>query len=159
MKRNALDRLVELRRRREEKALEQLAIRQGVHSRAKTRAEEAQSAVIHHAAAAKERERELMGSLLGQSIKPAAITRLQVNLDVLAHELQALKGSEETARKELREHRRALDKARQDYRERHRDTEKLRELLKEENKKTARRRNVIAETIQEEEGGPAPRRS
>lgn len=157
--RNALDRLLELRRRREEKSLEELAHRQGAHRRARAQADDARKAVIRHAAAAKDYEHELLSELMGQDTRPAAMTRVQIDLDILAFSHKELQGQEETARKELREQRRELDKARSAYRDRHKETEKLKELISKEGKKTARRQIVIGETIEEDQGGLMPRRS
>ena len=159
MKRNALDRLLELRRRREEKSLEELATRQGAVRRARVKAEEARKAVIRHAAAAKECEHRLLEELMGHSIRPTAMTRVQIDLDVLAYSHKDLQGQEDNARKELREERRELDKARTSYRERHKETEKMKELIGKEGKKTARRQIVIGEAIDEDEGGLMSRRS
>jgi hypothetical protein len=159
MKRNALDRLLELRRRREEKSLEELALRQGAHRRARSKAEEAREAVIRHVAAAKECEHRLLDELMGQSIRPTAMTRVQIDLDVLAYSHKDLQGQEETAQKELREQHHELEKARTIYRDHHKETEKLKELISKEGKKAARRQIAIGEIIEEDQGGLTPRRS
>jgi hypothetical protein len=159
MKRNALDQLLELRRRREEKSLEQLAHQQGAHRRARTKADEARKAVIRHAAAAKDYEQKLLSELMGQPTRPAAMSRAQIDLDILAFSHKDLQSQEETARKELREQRRELEKARAAYRDRHKETEKMKELVGKEGKRAARRDMVIGETIEEDQGGLTPRRS
>lgn len=157
--RNALDRLLELRRRREEKSLEALAHGQGAHRRARAEAEEARKAVIRHAAAAKDYEHELLSELMGRNTRPAAISRVQIDLDILAFSHKELESAEEKSRKELRERRRELEKARGVYRDRHKETEKLKELIGREGKKAARREIALGEIIEEDQGGLSPRRS
>jgi|EndMetStandDraft_9_1072997.scaffolds.fasta_scaffold30353_2 hypothetical protein len=159
MTRSALDRLLELRRRREEKALEALALRQGAHRRARHQAEEAESAASQHAASSKDREHALMASLLGKDISQAALRRLQDNLDTMAIEQHELKASAEAARKELAERGKELQKAGKLYRDRRTDAEKLKELRDQEKAKTARHQLVIGETIEEDQTGLAAPRS
>jgi hypothetical protein len=151
MKRSALDRLLELRRRRAEKALEVLTIRQGVHRRAQLQAEQAQNAATQHAAEAKQRERALTAALLGRDITQAALRRHQDSLDVLAHEQAALRSDADTARQDLAERGEALKQARQAYHDHRTDAEKLTELQGQERTRAARHRLVIGETIEEDQ--------
>ena len=159
MKHSPLDRLLELRRRREMKALEALTGRQGAHRRAKTQADEAQTAVIRHAANAKDRERALMASHMGRAISQTALRRLQDSLDTMAIEQKDLKTLAETARKELAERVKELQKARKTYQGHHADAERLKTLRDEEKTRAARHRLVIEETIEEDQTGLAAQRS
>jgi hypothetical protein len=159
MKRLSLDQLMELRRRREEKSLEIMAARQGAHRRAQARADAAHATAVNHAADTKNREYELINSMMGRNVRPATIARIQADLDARAMEQQDLRQLEAMAQRDVHEQRRELDKARKVYRERHTDTEKLKELLKQEGEKTARRQIAIGEAIEEDQGGLTPRRS
>jgi hypothetical protein len=159
MKHSALDRLLELRRRRAEKALEVLTMRQGAHRRAKAQAEEAQNTAAQHGAHAIQRERTLMASLMGKDITQAALRRVQDNLDILAIEQRDLQSNAQRAGEELAQHSEDLQKARKAYREHHTDAEKLNELRDRENARAARHRLVIGETIEEDQIGLAAPRS
>jgi hypothetical protein len=158
MRPSALDRLLELRRRRAEKALEVLAMRQGAHRRAKVEADQAQDAATQHAAHAKERERALMASLLGQGVTQAALRRHQDTLDMLAMEQVQLRSKARAATEQLAERSKELDKARKAYHDHRTDAEKLKELQGQETARAARHRLVIGETIEEDQTGlAAPR--
>jgi len=159
MKRPPLERLLELRRRREARALEALTLRKGAHRRAQAHAEEARDAVLRHTAHAKEQERALMASLMGQNIRHAAIARLQASLDVLAIEQKDLCRHESEAKAELKERRKDLDKARKAYRERHKDAEKFGELVQLQSARTARRQIALDEAIQDDQSGLRPRQA
>jgi hypothetical protein len=159
MKTSALDRLLELRRRRTEKALEVLTMRQGAHRRAQAQAEEAHDAAARHGADARQRERALMASLLGKDITQAALRRVQDNLDVLAIEQRDLQSSAEKATEELAQCGEELQEARKIYRNHHTDAEKLNALYDSEKKRAARHRLVIAETVEEDQIGLAAPRS
>lgn len=159
MTKSALDRLLFLRRRREEKSLEALTVQQAAHRRARSQAEEAQMAVVQHAAASKDRERALVQSLMGKDITQAALRRLQDSLDTMAFEQGDLRVKAETARQELAQQGKVLDKARKLYRQHHSDAERLKELLDQENAKAAKRRLVIDEIIEEDQTGLAAPRS
>jgi hypothetical protein len=158
MKRSALDRLLELRDRRAQKALETLTVRQGAQRRAKQQAEQAQQEALQHAEASQERERALTASLMGQPISQAVLRRLQDNLDIMAIEQGDLRAQAAAARQELAERDSELQKARKIYREHSTDAEKLKHLHDQENARTARHRLVIGETIEEDQTGlTAPR--
>ena len=159
MKHAPLDRLLKLRRHREQKALEALTIRQGAHRRAKQDAEQAQTAVVQHAADSKEREHALIASLMGRDIRQAALQRLQDDLDIMAIEQSDLKKSAETAQKTLTERATELQKARKAYQDHHADVEKLKSLHNAEIARVARHRLVIEETIEEDQIGLAAQRS
>jgi hypothetical protein len=151
MKPSALDRLLELRRRRAEKALEVLTMRQGVHRRAKLGADEMQDAAARHAAHAKDRERALTASLLGKDISQTALRRHQDTLDILAIEQHELRSKAKAAAEMLAERRRELDEARKAYHDHRTDAEKLKELQGQETARAARHRLVIGETIEEDQ--------
>jgi hypothetical protein len=158
MTRSAIDRLLELRRRREDKALERLTVRQGVHRRAKLLAERAEAAAVQHAAASKERERALMASVLGQGISPAALRRLQDNLDIMAIEQSDLRAQAADAGHELAERGKELQQARNAYHNHRKDAEKLKALCDQEAARSARHRLVLGETIEEDQTGLAASR-
>lgn len=153
MKRSALDRLLKLRRLREERSLEALTLREGEHRRAKARAEDASDAVIRYVATAKEAEHELLSALLGENVKRTAMERFQANRDVMALRHADLRSQEEAAKKDLNERRKEVEKARKKYRQHYNDAEKLNDFVDRQKMKAARKQSAIDESVEEDQSG------
>lgn len=153
MKPSALDRLLKLRRLREERSLEALAQQEGAHRRAKARAEEASDAVVRYVTVAKEAERDLLSALLGESVRNTAMERLQANLDVMAMRHADLRSQEEAAKKDLKERRKELEKARKVYRQHYNDAEKLNDFVGRQKTKAARKQAAVDESVDEDQSG------
>jgi flagellar biosynthesis chaperone FliJ len=153
MKQTPLDRLLDLRRHREEKALETLTMRENAHRTARARLDDAKTAVVQHAAWAKGKEQELIAAALGQNLTQFEITRIQLNLEVMAIEHKDLQKAVEAAAGELRERRKELDKARQVYRDLRQESEKLSELIQLQKAKALRRQLSLNEALDEDQTG------
>jgi len=77
----ALQRLADLRRVREQHALEALLVQAALLRQAEQQAEAAEHAAQRHVEAARAREHELRSSLVGRAVSYATILRVQIELD------------------------------------------------------------------------------
>jgi hypothetical protein len=96
-----LQRLTELRRRREERALDALTVETDLLRRAEQRVDEAERTVRDHASQAMARERELIGALSGHAVSINAIIRAQVELDRAVQEAVELRAAAAKAHADL----------------------------------------------------------
>lgn len=148
-----LQRLRELRRKREERALDEVAVRRAAVVNAETTVDDAASAVANHAAKALQKERQVLRGLMGKTVRQRAIARVQADFEATAHKHSDLRNVETNARHTLRERETELDAARDVYRKHRLETEKLRLLLAERRVKHVRRETAITEAATEDQHG------
>lgn len=148
-----LARLRELRRKREQRALDEVAIRRGAVVNAETKVEGAADAVATHAASALEKERKVLRGLMGKTLRQRAIARVQADFEATAHKHADLRALENLAREALRQRETELETARDVYRKHRLETEKLRLLLGEREKVHIRRETALTEAATEDQLG------
>jgi hypothetical protein len=152
-----LQRLRELRHKREQRALEEVAVRRAVVANAEVVVANAAGAVADHTAAALKKEREVLRGLLGKTVRQRAIARVQSDFEATAHKHNDLRRTEATARQTLRANENELRAARDVYRKHRLETEKLRLLLAERNVKHVRRETAVTESATEDQLGRGKR--
>ena len=147
-----LNELAELRRRREQRALD-LVIAQNERCRnAERSAESAAAAASRQAAAARERERSLLDPLLGHAVEPVAITRVQSEIGRLALETARLQAAVASARASLSDQRKASAAARENFRLRQKAVVRLALVLQQEATRRLLRQTALAEVEDEDRG-------
>lgn len=143
-------RLLTLRRAKEQRALEMLMQRDRDYHLAEKQVEDAKDAIARHMTRARARERRKIQSLIGRTVSPTAMARLQSDLDVLMAEATRLREIERHAQAALDHTRQARDAARDQFRLCQRATTKLEQLAEQDGRKAARRRAALAEATVEE---------
>jgi hypothetical protein len=147
-----LNELAELRRRREQRALD-LVIAQNERCRnAERSAESAAAAASRQAAAARERERSLLDPLLGHAVEPVAITRVQSEIGRLALETARLQAAAASAHASLSDQRKASAAAQENFRLRQKAAVKLALVLQQEATRRSLRQTALAEVEDEDRG-------
>jgi hypothetical protein len=142
-------RLLHLRRRREQRALEAVAAKmQGVPP-AERAAEAAATALRQHDELTDEREQALLAPLVGRAVPRSSIVRMRGALDVLAVDRTRLEAERSAAEAALHRQREALDVARAAFFARRRAAMKVDQLFARE----AARRALLDEAAAEP-GGP-----
>jgi hypothetical protein len=150
MKRGDLSRLLQLRRQREEKALNAVMARQRVLAEAEQKAAAASETVMRHASTSRDHERQRLAGLIGQSLRPGQLVSLQSSLNATADHHQELIAAEQEAIHQREGREAELATARGDFRKRHGEAEKLSALMKQQAAQAGRKAAVIAETVAEE---------
>jgi hypothetical protein len=145
-----LARLLELRRRGEQRALERLIAREGDCRHAQQRVEEAADAALRQMAKARAQERQEIESLRGEVVPQRAILRFYEKLDAMMIEHARLRVVEETARKALHAVVEARGKAQEELRACQRATTKLDAAVKKQSFDTALRQAAFTEAADEE---------
>ncbi len=148
-----LQRLRELRRKREQRALDEVAVRRNAVSNAEASVDSAAGAVASHAEIALKKEREVLRGLMGKTVRQRAIARVQADFEATAYKHADLRGIENLARQTLQERETELDAARDIYRKQRLETEKLRLLLSERKVKHVRRETAVTEAATEDQLG------
>ena len=146
----SLARLVGLRRRREQSALNALTQREGECRRAEQQVEAARNAIAVHLVQARMHEHAKRQALFGRAVSAGEIGRLQGDLDAMAAETMRLRTVEEEARAALHDAELARDAARERYRLSQRAVIKLDGLAKQEQRKAERLETAYAEADLEE---------
>jgi hypothetical protein len=149
-----LQRLADLRRRREQRALEALAAEIRLLRSAKHRVDEMQRSVRDHLDQAIAQERELIGALSGRVVSTADITRVQTELDITAAELAQRREAVAQAQADLVNRHNAHKDARANYRRRQRATAKLDRVWEQEAARQSRR-DVARSDAENEDQRPA----
>jgi hypothetical protein len=127
-----LNQLAELRRRREQRALD-LVITQNEKCRhAEGRAEAAAGALSRQTAAARARERSLLDPLVGHAVPRSAITRVQTEIAKLSLETARLRAAAASAQASLLDQRKAHAAARKNFRLRQRAAAKVTLVLQQD---------------------------
>jgi hypothetical protein len=134
-----LQRLAELRRLREERALDALAVETGLLRRAEQRVAETARSVDDHISRAHARECELIGALSGRTVSMSAIIRAQTELDGVAFEAVPLRAAAAKAQSDLVIRQTAHKESRANYLRRQRATIKIDSVRKEEAARQSRR--------------------
>lgn len=150
MKRGDFSKLLQLRRQREEKALDLVMARQRSLAEAEQAAAAANEAVARHATQARDQERQRLAGLVGQSLRPGQLVSLQSSLNAAADHHQELIAAERQAIGRRDSRAGELASARGDYRKRHGEAEKLSALMRQEAERAGRKAAAIAETASEE---------
>jgi hypothetical protein len=145
-----LARLLELRRRGEQRALERLIAREGDCHNGQRRVDEAADAALRQMAKARAQERQEIESFRGEAVPQRAILRFYEKLDAMMLEHARLRVVEETACKALREHEEARAKAQRELRACQRATTKLDAAVKKQSIDTALRQAAFTEAADEE---------
>jgi hypothetical protein len=121
----ALRRLANLRRVREQRALEALLAQAGLVRQAEQQAEAAEHAARRHVDAARARERELTRTVAGRAVSYADIIRMQIELDRAALETARLRAAVVRAQANLLNQQNARAEASAKFRLRQRAAAKL----------------------------------
>ena len=154
-----LARLLELRRRGEQRALEVLIAREGDCRRARQKLETAADAAVRQMAQARAQERKEIESFAGEAVSQGAILRFYAKLDAMMVEQERLRSIEEAAREDLQGCTSAHADAQMQLRARQRATAKLDEVVRRQKINHALRQTALGEAAAEEHvsGAPAPR--
>jgi hypothetical protein len=133
-----LPRLLELRRLNEQKALDEVTVRQAAAARAEDAAQNAGEAVRRHAVISKRRERELLASISGRSLSLFELIEVQARISAMYIGGERLQAAENDARQHHSECVEALGEARKTYYQRMQARNKIELLIQRENAKGAR---------------------
>ena len=120
-----LQRLADLRRRREERALDALIVETSLLRHAEHRVDETKRSVRDHLNRALARERELIGALSGRAVSVTDIIRAQTELDIAVLEAVQLRAVASQAQADLVTRQSAHKESRANYLRRQRATAKL----------------------------------
>ncbi|MER9231637.1 YscO family type III secretion system apparatus protein [Mesorhizobium sp. M0622] len=153
--REMIARLRDLRRRREDRAREEVIRRHAAVDRAARKGREAAGAVTEHLQRTIDAEDAAFGSLVGHPIKAASLHRLQARFEIAARKTAQLRENEKMAGVVDQQRKAELSEARNDHRATMKAVTKLDRLLEHLTKRTARRCLALAELSEEEERGPA----
>ncbi len=151
-----LQRLADLRRRREERALEALTVETNLLRRAQHRVDEAQRAVHDHLNQALAKERELIGALAGRAVSVADIIRAQTELEVAAYETAQRRAAAEQAQADLATRQNTHKESRANYLRRQRATTKLNRVREQEAAQESRRDVARSDAENEDQRAAAP---
>ena len=154
-----LARLLELRRRGEQRALEALIAREGDCRRARQKLETAANASLRQMAQARAQERKEIESFGGEAVSQSAILRFYAKLDAMMEEQERLRSIEETARTDLQGCTSARTDAQMQLRTRQRATAKLDEVVRRQTISLTLHQTALGEAAAEEHvaGAPASR--
>jgi hypothetical protein len=147
---DVLKRLLALRRRNEQQALDLLMRSQAEARRAAEALETAEDKVLRHRAEQRAREREELRALLGTRVRPEVILDLQDKLDAMAREEGRLEAAGETARQDLAERTSAVQDAQEAFRTRQRAAIKLAMLTDHRARTILRRQEALADDASDE---------
>lgn len=153
MKKNSLDRLHEIRKRREEKARDLLIAKEGERRRASDEVDQALHNMQDHARSARDQEHQMIGSMIGKVFRPNALLNFQASLDTLKERQKDLADLEARARQVLQEKGEDAENARQQYKQYQRKSAKLAHVLEVEGKKLLRRQLGVIEAADDEQNG------
>lgn len=134
----ALQRLRDLRRVREQRALDALLVQAALLREAEQQARAAEHAAQRHADATRARERELIGALAGRAVSHAAIVRIQTELDRAALETAQLRSAKVRAQANLLNQQNARAEAGATFRLRQRAAAKLAVICEQEGARRSR---------------------
>lgn len=146
-----LKRLRDLRLKREERALEQVAQAQEAVRTAENVVSNARNSLNAHIQHARNREREATAGIIGRTLKRQILTRMQLEFDVLAQKQSELRKMLEMARMVLQSRETDLDNARQIYKKYRLESEKLRLLLEQRKTLSDRKQAAVTEAMDEDQ--------
>ncbi|WP_192251686.1 hypothetical protein [Mesorhizobium silamurunense] len=151
--RDMIDRLRDLRRRREERAREDVIRSHAAAHRAARQGREAAAAVTDHLERAVNAENAAFDALVGQTVKVASLRRLQGRFEGDARKTEQLRENAKTAALTEQRRQAELSAARHDHKASMRAVAKLDRLSEQLTGRSARRRQAFAELSEEEERG------
>jgi hypothetical protein len=140
-----LQRLADLRRRREQRALEALTVQADLLRQAERKAEAAAQSVRDQLHQASVRERELIGALAKCAVSPTAIFRIQMELDGVALETARLRAAAARAQADVSTSQRARADARDTLQMRQRALAKIEHVRKQETARLLRRDEALGD--------------
>ena len=141
----AIARLLHLRRRREQRALEAATAEMQRLSRAERAVEAVADVLRQHDELTESREQALLAPLVGLAVPHSSIVRMRGALDVLAVERVSLEAEVNNAEAALRRQREALEVARAAFFRQRRAAMKIDRLFARETASHALRDEVVAE--------------
>jgi hypothetical protein len=150
-----LQRLAALRRQREQRALEALAVQTSRLRQAEQQAADAVRAVQDHIRDSHARERALINTMAGQPVSTTAILRIQLELDGAVREMVRRRAAETEARANLQTRQSTRAASLADFTLRQRSRNKIDLLSKEEHARQALRDAALGEADAEDRGGTA----
>jgi hypothetical protein len=153
MKKDDLARLHWLRKQREEKALNAVTERQGALARADKELSEAALAAVDHADAARVRELERLGALVGKELRRHDLLNLQSSLDAVVDQQRQLKTAEAAATRTRDAAQGELEDARNIFRRHRQGAEKLEQIVRQRSLTLARKRMAFSEAGDDEQYG------
>jgi hypothetical protein len=145
-----LGRLLEMRRRSEQRAGDVLVRRNGARRQIEAQAMDAGRRVSMHMAQARDRERDMLDKLLGRPVALSTIDRFLAGVESLQQETKRLRANENTAKAALHRATAEHEAARADYHRRRRATAKL-ESIVQQHDATVRRRDLALGELAEED--------
>lgn len=152
-----IDRLRDLRRRREERAREGVIRSHAAAHRAARQGREAAAAVTDHLERTVDAENAAFGALVGRAVKAARLRGLQGRFEGAAKKTEQLRENAKVAALDERRRQSELSAARADHQASMKAVTKLDRLSEQLTKRGARRRQAFAELSEEEERGqPRP---
>lgn len=146
-------RLRDLRRRREDRAQEEVIRRRAAAIQAAREVQEAANAVTKHLQHTVDAEDAAFGALVGQPVNAASLHRLQGRFEVAASKTARLREGEKLASVAEQRRKVELSGARNDHRASMKAVFKLDRLSEQLTRRNARRRLALAELSEEEERG------
>jgi hypothetical protein len=150
-----LERLAALRRQREQRALEALAVQTSRLRQAEQQATDAARAVQDHIRDTQGQERALIGTMAGQPVSITAILRIQLELDGAIREMARRRAAETEAQADVQIQQNTRAARLADFQSRQRASSKIDLLNKEEHARQARRDSAITDADAEDRNAAA----
>jgi len=145
-----LSRLLELRKKSEQRACETLLQRQGDCQQAEAQVTEAGHKVSAHTVRARQREREMLEKLVGRRVSLAEIDRFLAGVESLQYETRRLRTTENAAKVMLHRSVAAREAARVEYHRRRRAAAKLDLMVQQQNANLRRQDLALIEMAEED---------
>jgi len=145
-----LSRLLELRKKSEQRACEALLRRHSDCRQAEAQVTEAGRRISAHATVARERERELLEKLVGRRVSLAELDRFLSGVESLQNEARRLRTSENAAKLMLHRSTAAREAARAEYHRRRRAAAKLDLMVQQHNTNLKRQDLALVEMAEED---------
>jgi hypothetical protein len=146
----ALDKLMQLRRLREEQALNELAKREQETVRMQGEVEASAAALTEHKRSSSEREHSTLAQLMGQRLNTSRLVNLQSSLNASDDHRKILREKELEAQRGLKAKQEDVRRARSAFWLRHKQAEKLAALVGLEEARKARKQ-LAADEIEDED--------
>jgi hypothetical protein len=146
-------RLRELRRRREDRALQEVIKGHGAERRAAAAAQDASTALMQHLRQTADAENAAFGFLVGRPVKVDSLRRLQGRFEAAAGKTEDLRDRQKAADADKDHRTSELSAARRHHHARQMAVTKLERLTQMLNRRGARRRLALSELLEEDERG------
>jgi hypothetical protein len=145
-----LNQLAELRRRREQRALDLVIMQNEKCRHAESNADATADALSRQTAGARVRERSLLDPLVGHAVPRIAITRVQTEIAKLSLETARLRAAAASAQASLLDQRKAHAVAQEHFRLRQRAAAKLALVLQQDMARRSSRQTALSEIEDED---------